>query len=173
MADPTWRLRVRGKTRSITEPNLRQRLRTRSLSGIELCRHERDDQWRALHDTHLFREEVAHLGDPAVAAHRRRLWRWVPPVLPLLAWIAFFGGLLASVGPDGSEIVPLTFLLVGLPSMLLLAWTALFFESLYVAVGGRRARAEAPPKLLPESLDEEVLRAQREVDAALRALDKS
>lgn len=60
-----------GDVHEWTEKKLRKKLRGGDLSGLELVRHEHDEDWRPLHDLPIFGEEVPHTGDPRAAALRR------------------------------------------------------------------------------------------------------
>lgn len=68
-----WRIQDDDRVKEVDEATLRRRLRHGNLSGTELVRPPGADTWIALHDTPLFREEVAFTGDPWVAARRRTI----------------------------------------------------------------------------------------------------
>ena len=120
------------------------------LTGVELARAEGSaGGWRPLYETGLFTECVAHLGDPGVAAHRRRLLRWIPPALPAMAWLALFSVLMISDPPNPGEILPLALLLGGVPLTILAAWTAWFAGSFAAVFGRPAARRSHAPRLLP------------------------
>ena len=53
------------------EHELRAKLRSGDLSGLELARPVEGDAWQPLHDTPLFAQEVPHTGDTWAAARRR------------------------------------------------------------------------------------------------------
>ena len=76
-----WLIQDGGKSKPITESELRARLRDGKLTGVELVRPPRADAWAPLHDLPLFSEEVAHTGDPRRVAQRR-----------LVAGFAWHGG---------------------------------------------------------------------------------
>lgn len=68
-----WRIDDDGKTRELTEQELREKLRRGKLSGVELARPEGEEGWRPLHAWPLFQEEVAVSGgDTELAALDRR-----------------------------------------------------------------------------------------------------
>jgi serine/threonine protein kinase len=60
-----------GKVRRMSEQQLRQQLRKNKYSGMELTRRYDEAQWRPLHDTPMFAEEVPFEGRPLDAARWR------------------------------------------------------------------------------------------------------
>ena len=68
-----WRIDDDGKTRDLSEHDLRRQLRRGKLSGVELARPEGVEGWKPLHAWPLFQEEVAvRGGDTELAALDRR-----------------------------------------------------------------------------------------------------
>ena len=59
------------KAKRMTEGELRHKLRSNDLSGMELARPEGVDDWIPLHELPIFQEEVPTDGDPRRAALRR------------------------------------------------------------------------------------------------------
>ncbi len=69
--------RRRGRTiRSYDEVELADRIRSGKLTGVELVRREGEEVWQPLFESHVFRREVPHSGDPWQAAR----WRVVRQV---------------------------------------------------------------------------------------------
>lgn len=104
--EPRFLLQRRdGKTSSLTETRLRRKLRRNQLSGDELIRRADDGKWIPIHDSAIFRQEVAVRGDAADWARRRKLrgfarhavtfvtfgiaWFLVTGQIP--EWMAFWG----------------------------------------------------------------------------------
>lgn len=59
------------KAKRMTEGELRHKLRSNDLSGMELARPEGVEQWITLHELPIFQEEVPTDGNPRRAALRR------------------------------------------------------------------------------------------------------
>jgi hypothetical protein len=59
------------KAKRMTEGELRHKLRSNDLSGMELARPDGTDEWIPLHELPVFQEEVPTDGDPRRAALRR------------------------------------------------------------------------------------------------------
>ena len=64
-------VQVDRKVRRLSEHELRSQLAKSKFSGLELMRREDEVQWRPLHETRIFREEVPHEGNPVDAARWR------------------------------------------------------------------------------------------------------
>ncbi|MBX2798385.1 MAG: hypothetical protein KTR31_11965 [Myxococcales bacterium] len=184
MQHAPWTVHLLGLHWTLSERTVRRLLSFGLLSGTELARRtDAEGGWAPLHDTPLFVESVAHLGDPAVTAHRRRVVRWLPLGVPLTAWLVFFAVLVVAEPPRLDELVPMLLFLAGVPALVLAVWTARFRQSFAVVRQGRR-EAEAPaavPLLAPimpdlddrDALrDPEALRARLEVVQRLRAASK-
>jgi predicted Ser/Thr protein kinase len=74
-----------GKVRRMSERHLRDRLRKGKYSGMELVRRADESQWRPLHETLMFTEEVPMTGSPIDYAR----WRTVRGFgIHFLAYIA-------------------------------------------------------------------------------------
>jgi serine/threonine protein kinase len=65
------------RIRSYDELQLVDRIRSGRLTGVELVRKEGEEVWQPLFESHVFRREVPHSGDPWQAAR----WRVVRQVL--------------------------------------------------------------------------------------------
>ncbi|HHO53878.1 MAG TPA: hypothetical protein ENK18_24150 [Deltaproteobacteria bacterium] len=178
-----WRIRGFGLHLTLSDRTLRTFLRFGILTGTELARPERAQRWSPLFESALFTEEVAHLGDPAIAAHRRRAMRWFPLSLPLMAWLLFVSVMMIAEPPAADEVLPVLLCLGILPTSVLLLWTRWFGTSLAALVGlpPRSATTEAQEPLLlstpvpelgvPETSPEQ-LRAKLEVVQRLRKASK-
>lgn len=169
-----WRIQALGLHLTLSDPTLRTLLRFGLLTGTELARPEAIQRWAPLSEAPIFTEEVAHLGDPSVAAHRRRALRWFPVALPLIAWLLFVSVMMIAEPPPPDEILPILLCLGALPATVLAAWTHWFRASLAALFG--RPQPGAQPQLLPaptpdlaeQALPPEQLRAKLEVVQRLR-----
>jgi len=63
-----WHVQVDDEVKLFTEKKLRKKLRKRDLSGLELARPDGSESWVPLHETPLFRQEVAVVGSARSAA---------------------------------------------------------------------------------------------------------
>lgn len=171
---------------------MRRFLKLGLLTGTELTRLQGSTRpWRPLYDTPMFTESVAHLGDPAVAAHRRRVWRWAPVALPLMLWLLLFAGLLVASPPPAPDVLPVSILLGAFPLAVLMAWTAYFVRSFLAIAHREPARREPAARLLSPPIpdfdalsdrprealptqpaDPERIRAELEVIARLRSASR-
>jgi hypothetical protein len=61
------------RIRSYDELELADRIRRGRLTGVELVRREGEEVWQPLFESHIFRREVPHAGDPWQAARWRVL----------------------------------------------------------------------------------------------------
>ena len=69
----TWYVQEGSKVEELDEDKLRKLLREDDLHGTELARRRDETEWHPLHDYQIFRDEVPHTGDAAVAARQRQL----------------------------------------------------------------------------------------------------
>jgi hypothetical protein len=86
-----WTVQHEDKHHKWSEKQVRKKLRSGDLTGLELARPPDQEEWAPLHDTALFREEVAHVGDPGNAARMRALtgFGWHFASFAAVMW--FFG----------------------------------------------------------------------------------
>lgn len=166
MNDQRFSVQFSGLHWSLSESTVRRLLRLGFLSGVELARREAPGEaWVRLHDTPLFAESVAHLGDPAVTAHRRRLYWWLPVGVPLTMWLALFAFILSVEPMPPDDLLAFASIVSGIPTLLLALWTSRFLPSLR-ALGGAKEPAAVEPQpevVTPAEPDREQLRAELEV----------
>jgi len=68
-----WHVQTEGQIKQWDERGLRRRLRHRHLTGLELVRRDDENEWRPLHESQVFAEEVPHHGDPLDVARLRQV----------------------------------------------------------------------------------------------------
>ncbi|MFT5686779.1 MAG: hypothetical protein ACI8RZ_007736 [Myxococcota bacterium] len=114
-----WTVQIDDKPKRLSEKKLRKKLRSRDLTGMELCRAPGSGEWVVLHSTEIFAEEVPHVGDAAMVAQRRELtgFGWHLAIfLGVMAFLGFpFWGIFWGIGVAGHafKIIPILQTMLG------------------------------------------------------------
>jgi hypothetical protein len=128
----------RRRIRSFDEEELADRIRRGRLTGVELVRREGEEVWQPLFESHIFRREVPHAGDPWEAAR----WRVLRQIAGHLSSFVIVSAVM--FGTQGH--FPFWLWIWG---AVLFAHALRSLPTVISLLGRRRIEAAAPPAALP------------------------
>jgi len=154
-----------GKVVEWPEHKFRRKLRKGGFSGMELVRHEDDEEWSPLYELPIYSEEVPHLGDPRTAAQRKvaRGFGW-HLVVYLVVTNFIFGALSIPAAIWG------LFLLGHAAKALPVTWSLVREGRLLSSGGNAKALTSGAAELQPGAPVVQALPAAKGFDADLQAV---